>query len=215
MNIEKLRTFYETHVKESHYSFQVKKCTDSNCQFHEPIRVPQDEYEKLKWLPMPELGPNGSYASFENTYGNEPHDKNRPGHKKQNNKIKKPTWPLAPQRARMIIKCSECQFPRILYSKLKLTKLDTDKLNQFFDKEPFVCGNEIPSDELDIQETFQFTGNYCKLPISSHYYKLQSLPGYELTCEVCLNPDIDVNGGQMKCGKCLSAAKNNQKRKRQ
>ena len=47
---EPYNTWKESHCRERHYSFQIRKCQDVNCCL--PPRIPHD---KLTWLPDPEL----------------------------------------------------------------------------------------------------------------------------------------------------------------
>lgn len=217
MKTQKVKEFFEKHVKDNHYAFQIKKCNDSNCEYHAPVRA-SEEFKNLKWLPMPTLNSSGNYKSFDETYGDAPTDIDRPGRAKITNKPKQLDWQISTFRARMIIKCTECEFPRILYSKLRLSPLDTELLTKYFETDPFTCASLIPSDEIGLQQdVLQHHGNYCKGQVSKHYYQLQSMANYQLICSVCLDDDVRTNKGpQPKCDSCIeSSQKIERKRKRQ
>ncbi|CAG8853530.1 43167_t:CDS:1, partial [Gigaspora margarita] len=47
--------FLNTHCRIRSYIFQIKKCGNLDCCFCKPIRMPDNEFELLKFLPDPEM----------------------------------------------------------------------------------------------------------------------------------------------------------------
>ena len=45
--------FYKKYVKVTKYAFQVKKCLYLNCEYHNPVQMDADTFQKIKWIPMP------------------------------------------------------------------------------------------------------------------------------------------------------------------
>ena len=48
-----VRSFFAKHVRVTQYCFQVKKCRDDECVFHDTIRMDEEEFSSVHWLPMP------------------------------------------------------------------------------------------------------------------------------------------------------------------
>lgn len=206
MKNEKFKKFFDLHVRETVYGLQIKKCNDITCEFHELIRVPAAIFNDLNWLPSPKVDPvTGQYRSFEEVYGNEPNDDDRPGKTAESDNKTGPTgWSIATQRARIIRKCSECDFPRVLYSKNKLTPEEVHKLNDYFEDNRMICGEPIDFVGLGIQEIFMKNKIYCSAKVSIQYYSLDFLEGYELICSVCLDNDVPPQENrQPLCTRCI------------
>ena len=194
MKTEKFAEFYRNHVRKTQYTFQVKKCADLNCPYHGWVRLDLQTFENVHWLPSPQLASTDSdkFKTFEETYGTEPTDDARPGRSHlTHHKQEKAEFQLAPQRARMIVCYSECNFPRLLYSKTKLAVDEMKQIREHFEDDPFICGHELGIGALVTQKVFQHPKSYCYRPVSPHYYQCSSLTGFNLVCSVCLNPDIN------------------------
>lgn len=101
------------------------------------------------------------------------------------NKLKTPPFPLAHTRARAIIWCSSCNFPRLIYSQQKLTAEDMECVDDFIEKFYYICGVEIPMDNVYINKK-----DVCNLPISKHYFDLgEKLKGFKSLCYKCSAED--------------------------
>lgn len=73
--------FLNTHYHASHYAFQLKKCKDPNCYYclKHPIRLPQELFNTLHFLPLPLLDyTKQHFKKFEDLYGTDPLDVDRP-----------------------------------------------------------------------------------------------------------------------------------------
>lgn len=208
-NNDKIKEFCVDHVRITCYGVQIKKCNQIDCKFHGWIRAPMDIFNELKWLPSPECNSaTGQYKSFEEVYGNEPHDKDRPGNKEQDEEnAPKPTgWNIATQRARMIVYCSECERPRLIYAKKALSEEENATLLDYFEDNPLICGQHIDFGELKIQEVFMKGKLYCYAKVSKQYYQASYLEGYKLICSVCLDEKNvkPQENTQPLCNKCAS-----------
>ena len=76
-----LKAFMKDHCYSSHYLFQVKKCGKDSCSHcsNHPVRLPQHEFEKVKFLPLPRLNvTKDHYRKFTEIYGQEPSEEDRP-----------------------------------------------------------------------------------------------------------------------------------------
>ena len=196
------KSFYDIHCRETQYGFQIKKCSDPNCTTHCSVRAPFNDFENLKWLPSPKMGIDGKFKSFEDSYGEEPSDRDRPGKNKAKSCDKKPTWQLQATKARMILVCSECQYPRLLYSLTKLTEDELGILMDYFEDNPYVCGSDIEIKDKKIQEVYQTPKTMCNAKISSHYYKRKDLKGYKLICCFCLDENVMIPDKDERCPIC-------------
>ena len=52
---------------------------NESCNYHQWVRTPVEIWDEVKWLPTPQLDGTGKYKSFEDVYGREPTDDDRPG----------------------------------------------------------------------------------------------------------------------------------------
>ena len=51
MKHEHFKDFYNKHVKETQYYFQIRKCSDLGCSYHESIPLDADKFEKNQMAP--------------------------------------------------------------------------------------------------------------------------------------------------------------------
>ena len=75
-----LENFMTKHTRQRQYTFQIKKC--GNCPYcvFNPIRMSEEDFANLHWLPDPvEVeGTLEEYKSFDQVYGEETDDSSRP-----------------------------------------------------------------------------------------------------------------------------------------
>lgn len=209
MKIKKFKDFFDVHCRVTQYGFQAKKCNNMSCECHDWIRVPMDIYNQLHWLPSPELNKiTKKYKDFDEVYGNEPNDQDRPGRKESTECTKKPTgWQIATQRARLIVRCSQCNYPRVLFTKNKLSQKERLDIDEYFEDNYYSCGDEIDFEHIGVQEIFSKNKLYCSAQISAQYYQLAHLEGFELICSICLSEEVPPqNAAQPKCVDCLKKA---------
>ena len=76
-----LHDLMKLHTHRTPYVFQIKKCMDADSSYcaQHPIQLEPDQFTTLHYLPLPLLdGTKMSYLAFENLYGKEPSDPDRP-----------------------------------------------------------------------------------------------------------------------------------------
>lgn len=62
---KRLSEFMQSHCQLRHYHFSVKKCGKQNCAFCFDIQMPQEDFDKLHFLPDPVPEENDHYKSFQ------------------------------------------------------------------------------------------------------------------------------------------------------
>ncbi len=77
-NKDDLKSFFDHCCQARHYSFSIKKCGEDSCAICKPVRMPKEEFEKLKHLPDPMIGENEHYKPFEEVFGTTTTEKDRP-----------------------------------------------------------------------------------------------------------------------------------------
>lgn len=94
-------------------------------------------FKTIKWLPTPERD-GEKYKDFVDVHGTEPNDSNVPSKlikmTTASNDTPKPPFPLAYTRARKIVVCTECEFPRLLYTKYAMEKASLAIIDQYIDE---------------------------------------------------------------------------------
>lgn len=176
-----------------HYSFQLIKCDDTECKFHQPIRN-LDQHRVISWLPAPEEDPQkpGKYKDFENSFRDKdikPKETCRPTAKGNITEtlLKKPPFAYVQQKARACIQCVECKKGRLLYSDKKLTVVAKKKLEKSIDDGLYVCGSELFTEDEELNSIiFQHHGNNCQKAMTAAFYS--SGPKclfYKFICSTC------------------------------
>ena len=112
-----IKNFFETHLRRRFYFFQIRKCTNLNCKFHEKLRGADNITE------FPDLEPYEVDGVQHYNAGNDPTEKYLPSKledpEKRSHNI---PFPLSAQTAKNVgltIKCVDCGKPRLLHSKHK------------------------------------------------------------------------------------------------
>ncbi|XP_058814678.1 uncharacterized protein LOC131678503 isoform X1 [Topomyia yanbarensis] len=128
LNIGYFREFFDKH-------------TDDSCRFHKSIRLLNDIFNSLMWLHTPQ--PDGEkYKDFADVHGTEPNDDHVPS--KQNSKSSstteqpKPPFPLSYTRARKIVICTDCEFPRLLHTKCAIDKTVAAEIDKYIDEKLYI-----------------------------------------------------------------------------
>jgi hypothetical protein len=147
-----LQAFMKTHCILTRYLFQVKKCREESCLYctTHPVRLPQDQFEQLNWLPLPLMDASKEhYKKFEELYGQLPSEVDRPSLSstsvcseakimdRENKKL------LVAAKVRAIITCLECQKPRCVYAAGTLTFEGKKVLKVVITSQAYSCGCEL------------------------------------------------------------------------
>ena len=198
MKSDSVLKFYNDHVSVTQYCFQIRKCLQPNCKYHKPVRMNINDFQKVKWLPMPTLNLQSpseeKYKTFEEAIklDNLPTDKDRPGMTAK--PVKDSNVPVAnfkctQQKARKIICCKECKKPRLVYKDKVFSDQDHVSFENIMEEVSYSCGSWLlPPGHPLVNLIFISTNITCKSPISSQYYSKigKNLDGYRNICFWCL-----------------------------
>ena len=126
------------------------KPTDPNacdrCKLY-PMRLPEDVYRDLNFIPDPVKRADGTFKTFEETYGTSTNDKDRPSFSRvatisevdrTNAKL------LVSGKVRDTILCSLCRKPRCIYSAYKLTTQQILHIDRVKEENVYTCGGCLP-----------------------------------------------------------------------
>lgn len=179
---EVFKEFMDKHMRLTAYSLSIKKCTDPQCSFHTNVSLPMEVFADIHFLPAPLLKCSDKYQDFDDVYGQEPNERDRPSLQRvcSDPKPIKPDFQLQASKARIIVKCVECEYPRLLYTRKKLDAVTKSQLADYLDLNLYVCGTEVPN--VYTPKLFD-----CYDPISSHYFQIgDKLEGFKKICRFCL-----------------------------
>ena len=219
----KLNDFFERHCRCRHYTFQIKKCTESTCSYCvlNPSRLPEGLLEELHFVPDPVLGEDKqTYLTFKEVYGQDTTDSATPSQirKPENTtKDKERKSLLVANKVRNIVTCSECSKARVVYSAKKLSSAEELALKRVQEELIYTCGSALfPSGPME-NIMFVKEGINCETLIETTYYasKTAAFP------EVCIHCSAsEVLSGQVIqekreefgivrpiCGNCLGSGK--------
>lgn len=146
-----LENFMTKHTRQRQYTFQIKKC--GNCPYcvFNPIRMSEEDFANLHWLPDPvEVeGTLEEYKSFDQVYGEETDDSSRPSLKTKPQPTEadmRHKGGFVAAKARSFILCKECGKRRVVYGSKNLTMPQTRALERLEEELVYVCGAPLFSD---------------------------------------------------------------------
>ena len=183
-----IQKFFDTHATKRTYYFQLRKCTDNQCEFHGEIRGT----EEIKIFPDPEPYEKDGVQHYRP--GSDADEKFLPS--KLHNAEKRPhNIPFSPtaQTAKNVgltIKCTECEKPRLLHSKHKLKGDEIKVLKIFLGKILFICGSSFgeyegtgnAKEDKITKIVFPRENLSCGSNIELPYYSIES---YKKICIYC------------------------------
>ncbi|CAG2243123.1 unnamed protein product [Mytilus edulis] len=146
-------SFLNDHCKIAQYIFSVKKCGKTSCHVCKKPRLSNEMFESLYHLPDPEPLNCDKYKSFDQLYGKPTSEKYRPS------LVGKPSsehgLPFSPssryaKNVEMVVLCSDCDKPRVLYSKKVVRGVRRTQLSNCLTDIQYTCGFSF--DELDLEE---------------------------------------------------------------
>ncbi|CAB5367427.1 unnamed protein product [Rhizophagus irregularis] len=140
----KLQEFMEHCCRKRLYFFEIKKCGSGECDIWEA---------ELKGLPDPIPGPDDHYISFLEAYEKEtteeycpslrnrkPRNKSKDVEKKGENGMDFSPTAQYGKNVRTIVKCVECNKPRVLYARHKISEEEFRLLQSFLESIEYTCG---------------------------------------------------------------------------
>ncbi|CAB4406307.1 unnamed protein product [Rhizophagus irregularis] len=170
----KLKEFIDTHCQIRQYSFQIKKCNNSECTICLPVELPIEVFDELHFLPDPEpsIADSNHYKDFSSIYGTQTSENFRPSKAGQLEADNLPQGIFNNNRVREFVECDFCGKIRCIYSMSALKKEQISTLQLKINDNDFTCGIEEwmpPSHELKgivfIRQSLS-----CDSPIESGYY---------------------------------------------
>ena len=136
-----LKEFMSHCCRERHYFFEIKKCGETECTICFPVRLPSEEFQKVKPLPDPVLKDDGHYKPFDEVYGVETTEEHRPSLQKRSQKKTLPFY-ASVQHVRntgMMLMCDECGMWRLVYATRKILADENRLLESALDGLSFSC----------------------------------------------------------------------------
>ena len=180
-----VKDFYEKHCIKRTYFFQVKKCDDVQCPFHQPITTGN----RIDDFPDPIPYDDNGVERYKEGTDNE--EKFLPSMLQDASK-RPHNIPFAPtgQTAKaggLTIRCVECKKTRVIHSKLKLKTGESEKLKRALSGLQYICGstfNEFDSEKDDgiLKKTFVRENLSCSTGIELTYYSATIYPDVCIHC---------------------------------
>jgi hypothetical protein len=192
-----LKAFMDQHCHSTHYLFQIKKCTKESCSHcsKHPVRLPQDEFEKLKFIPLPLFNSaKDHYKEFAEVYGQCPSEEDRPSlaptstseakeADKENKKL------LVAGKVRTIIVCSDCNKPRCVYAAASLASVERNRLKCLAETHVYTCGSILFPPESPLHHTIVCRQTLsCSSPMETQYYS-GAATAFPPVCWYCASPE--------------------------
>ncbi|XP_053389758.1 uncharacterized protein LOC128552728 [Mercenaria mercenaria] len=230
--IRSYQAYLETHCRQRHYTFQIRKCNDENCCI-----PPTVDRCNLTWLPDPILD-GEHYKTYSDMKDQDTTEEDRPTYRKtpiaESKVTKKPkgnlrSAPLSLQRntdepihhdasiftaqnARSVTDCCECRKPRVIYSKHKLTERQMVQVSLQLSEFDYTCGSYIttPANKLH-GVIYMRTQLSCIDPVELAFYSSE-VARKDLCC-FCATPEAEISSDLKKqyktvlpiCPECVAA----------
>ena len=224
--VDSYNQWSEKHCRVRNYSFQIRKCSDADC-----CLPPQNHYD---WLPDPMIDENdvNHYKSFEHIYGTNTDEYDRPSFKNQVNaevsskkkdKVTDPLVTILPddpelkgytgftaQQARYVISCTECEKPRLIYSKFRLSERQSVQMLTLLSEYDYVCGAPVTVPEGNLHgKIFTRLNIDCSRPLETCFYS-SDLDQRKDVCYYCGQSGAEIDEGLKEkfksvspvCGEC-------------
>jgi hypothetical protein len=201
--------------------FSVKKCGLATCNICKAPRLPADLFENLSHLPDPMPGDGERYKSFTDLYGQETSEKFRPTMKDSSN-AGGTGMPFRPssqfaKNVEMVVLCSQCEKPRVLYSKNVVRGAARTQLTQSLCDLEYSCEACFEDVECDdnhiLKRVFVRKNLKCHDNIEYSYYTA----GFKSVCFYCgVVQDDDTENHYPLCDDCkINGKEHMPRRKRQ
>ena len=184
-NKAEFQEFYKKHCLDRHYMFSVKKCTETECKFHQAPRIP--DFDKVHHIPDPI--PDGEhYKPFSELYGTETTGRYRPSLTTRANPDEGIPFVVSKQTALnvgQVIQCDECGKWRLVHANAKLQKTEIDLLCNVLSEISYSCGTSLQNGEATetgvLQSVYVRKDITCQSNIEIPYYSAK----YEDICICC------------------------------
>lgn len=163
-----------------------------------PPRLPLLEFRQLTWLPDPQFtdAAKEHYKAFDDIFGQDTVEVDRPGAKTQENKSGKAYF--TKEKVGDAVECVSCGKWRWVYAPTKPPRASKDQFHQAVDTLMYTCGAPILPEGHPVAEIFIVCQDIsCSDPVEKQY---NSCKNFDLICCRCgsTEPDALVNE-EMKC----------------
>ena len=164
-----------------------------HCKTCRPPRLPLLEFRQLTWLPDPQFmdAAKEHYKAFDDIFGQDTVEVDRPVAKTQENKSGKAYF--TKEKVRYAVECVSCGKWRCVYAPTKPPRASTDQFHQAVDTLMYTCGAPILPEGHPVAEIFIVRRDIsCSDPVEKQYY---SCNNFDLICCRCgsTEPDALVN----------------------
>lgn len=171
-----LKEFMSAHCMSTHYTFQIRKCVKDGCVCckKHPPSIPLGVFVGVHFLPSPMLDIGTKYREFDEVYGTETTEQDRPS--LQNNGRKGATDEalkhlLVAGKVRGIILCGECHKSRCIYAAKKLSCPEITAVKVVKSSSVYTCGSDLfPVDHQLAATVVVRISISCQSPLEATYY---------------------------------------------
>ena len=176
--------------RQRHYFFEIKKCGKGDCTICSPVRMPMEEFDKIKPFPDPMMKDDGHYKGFTEVYGTKTSESCRPS---KQAKVKKLPFNASLQDVKnssLMLMCEECGMWRLVYATRKLSAQERRVVEASLDGLSFSCGSQLNELDLhnDLLSVMFVRDSQCNDPVEALYYSVN----YTAICMYCC-ADMDCS----------------------
>ena len=182
-----LQEFFSHCCQLRHYTFCIKKCGKDGYKVCKPVRIEKESFEKLRFLPDPQMQGDGHYMPFAKVFPLETTEQDRPSQKGKQS-AKPLSFSPSAQHIRntdTMVQCDECSMWRLVFSKRKLSIAARSTLQSILEDVSYTWGSSF--DDLDLPDSLSsvvIRSHQCGDAIEKLYYSA----GYEDICIFCATP---------------------------
>ncbi|GBC31897.2 hypothetical protein GLOIN_2v759794 [Rhizophagus irregularis DAOM 181602=DAOM 197198] len=167
--------------------FNIKKCGQSSCTICQSVRLPDNIFDSLDWLPdpIPSTMDKDHYANFQTAYRSGTTEQYRPTlMTTMANSERVPLSIFTNTRVREFIQCFQCEKIRCLYSERALSAEDKIACQVAIDDWDYSCGSPfVPEDNILYDKVFVREKINCEMPMELAYYSCQK--SNTNNCDTC------------------------------
>ncbi|PKY60343.1 hypothetical protein RhiirA4_483933 [Rhizophagus irregularis] len=179
-----LQQFMKTHCRQRQY---IKKCGQSSCTICQSVRLPDNIFDSLDWLPdpIPSTMDKDHYANFQTAYRSGTTEQYRPTlMTTMANSERVPSSIFTNTRVREFIQCFQCGKIRCLYSERALSAEDKIACQVAIDDWDYSCGSPfVPEDNILYDKVFVREKINCEMPMELAYYSCRK--SNTNNCDTC------------------------------
>ena len=185
----KILDFMKHCCRVRHYSFQVKKCGTPSCSICKPVRMNQELFKQLHFLPDPVPGNDDHYKGFPEVYGSSTSGEHRPSlQSSRKSAIQSLGYSPSQQHVKnvgVLLQCDECGKWRLLFSKQKLNYSETCELEGLLDDCSYSCGVSLSELELPNTEKLYYSCDFEPICYWCASEDVTDNPRYFPVCSDC------------------------------